>query len=38
LSFAVFIASFFGRRVFWRDEHFRVEASGRMTVDGDKVS
>ena len=37
LSFAVFIASFFGRRVFWRDEHFRVEASGRMTADGDKV-
>ena len=37
LSFAVFVASFFGRRVFWRDEHFRVEASGRMTADGDKV-
>jgi ceramide glucosyltransferase len=38
LSFAVFVASFFGRTVFWRDEQFRVEASGRMTVDGDKVS
>ena len=37
LSFAVFVASFFGRRVFWRDQHFRVEASGRMTADGDKV-
>jgi ceramide glucosyltransferase len=37
LSFAVFVASFFGRTVFWRDEHFRVEASGRMTADGDKV-
>jgi ceramide glucosyltransferase len=37
LSFAVFVASFFGRRVFWRDQNFRVEPSGRMTVDGDKV-
>jgi ceramide glucosyltransferase len=37
LSFAVFVASFFGRRVSWRDEVFRVEASGRMTVDGDKA-
>jgi ceramide glucosyltransferase len=37
LSFAVFVASFFGRTVFWRDQVFRVEASGRMTADGDKV-
>jgi ceramide glucosyltransferase len=37
LSFAVFIASFFGRKVFWRDQNFHVEPSGRMTVDGDKV-
>lgn len=37
LSFAVFVASFFGRTVFWRDQNFRVEPSGRMTVDGDKV-
>jgi ceramide glucosyltransferase len=37
LSFAVYVASFFGRRVLWRDEAFRVEASGRMTVEGDKV-
>jgi ceramide glucosyltransferase len=37
LSFAVFVASFFGRTVFWRDQHFRVEPSGRMTVDGDKA-
>lgn len=37
LSFAVFVASFCGRTVFWRDEIFRVEASGRMTVDGDKA-
>ncbi|MGH7029566.1 MAG: bacteriohopanetetrol glucosamine biosynthesis glycosyltransferase HpnI [Stellaceae bacterium] len=37
LSFAVFVASFFGRRVFWRDQNFHVEPGGRMTVDGDKV-
>jgi ceramide glucosyltransferase len=37
LSFAVFLASFFGRTVFWRDRVFRVEASGRMTADGDKA-
>jgi ceramide glucosyltransferase len=37
LSFAVFVASFFGRRVFWRDQSFDVAASGRMTfVDGEK--
>jgi ceramide glucosyltransferase len=36
LSFAVFIASFFGRTVFWRDQVFHVEASGRMTADGEK--
>ncbi|MGC2203939.1 MAG: bacteriohopanetetrol glucosamine biosynthesis glycosyltransferase HpnI [Stellaceae bacterium] len=35
LSFAVFVASFFGRTVVWRDRVFCVEASGRMTVDGD---
>jgi ceramide glucosyltransferase len=37
LSFAVFVASFFGRTVSWRDEVFRVEASGQMTADGDKA-
>jgi ceramide glucosyltransferase len=37
LSFAVFVASFFGRTVFWRDQAFHVEASGRMTVDADKA-
>ena len=36
LSFAVFVASFFGRRVCWRDQLFHVDASGRMTVEGDK--
>jgi ceramide glucosyltransferase len=35
LSFAVFVASFFGRKVFWRDQLFQVEPSGRMSVDGD---
>jgi ceramide glucosyltransferase len=37
LSFAVFVASFFGRTVLWRDQAFRVEASGRMTIDGDRA-
>ena len=37
LSFAVFVASFFGRRVCWRDQLFHVDASGRMTVKGDKA-
>ena len=31
LSFAVFLASFCGRNVLWRDQSFRVEPSGRMT-------
>jgi ceramide glucosyltransferase len=37
LSFAVFLASFLGRGVVWRNRVFRVAASGRLTVDGDKV-
>ena len=37
LSFAVFVASFFGRRVCWRDQLFHVDASGRMTVERDKA-
>ena len=37
LSFAVFVASFFGRAVFWRDQCFQVEPSGRMSVDGDQA-
>ena len=36
LSFVVFLGSFFGRSVLWRDQLFRVEAGGRMTVEGDK--
>jgi ceramide glucosyltransferase len=36
LSFAVFLSSFFGRSVSWRNQSFRVEPSGRMTVEGDK--
>lgn len=35
LSFIVFLASFLGRNVAWRDHRFRVGASGRMTVDGE---
>jgi ceramide glucosyltransferase len=37
LDFAVFVASFFGRTVFWRDQLFRVEPSGQMTIDGDQA-
>jgi ceramide glucosyltransferase len=37
LSFAVFVASFFGRRVFWRDQIFQVAPSGQMSVDGDRA-
>jgi ceramide glucosyltransferase len=37
LSFAVFVASFFGCRVLWRDQNFDVAADGHMTfVDGEK--
>jgi ceramide glucosyltransferase len=36
LSFAVFLSSFFGRSVLWRDQLFRVGPGGRMTVEGDK--
>jgi ceramide glucosyltransferase len=36
LSFAVFIASFLGSTVSWRDHAFRVARSGRMSVDGDE--
>jgi ceramide glucosyltransferase len=32
LSFAIFVASFLGRRVRWRDQNLYVEPSGRMTV------
>jgi ceramide glucosyltransferase len=37
LSFAVFVASFFGRTVSWRDQLLHVDASGRMTIEGDKA-
>jgi ceramide glucosyltransferase len=36
LSFAVFLGSFCGRSVFWRDQVFRVERSGQMSVERDK--
>lgn len=35
LSFAVFIASFFGNRVAWRDNTFRIAADGRLVSIGD---
>jgi ceramide glucosyltransferase len=37
LSFAVFVASLFGRNVVWRDRRYRVAASGDMRVDGDRA-
>jgi ceramide glucosyltransferase len=37
LSFAVFVASLFSRKVVWRDQHYRVEASGRISVGGDRT-
>jgi ceramide glucosyltransferase len=37
LSFAVFLGSFCGRSVLWRDQLFRVEPGGRLTVGGDKA-
>jgi ceramide glucosyltransferase len=36
-SFAVFVASFLGRGVAWRDQLFRVAPSGRMSADGDQA-
>jgi ceramide glucosyltransferase len=35
LSFTVFVASFLGRSVAWRDRRFRVGPSGRLTIDGE---
>ncbi len=36
LSFAVFVASFFTRRVAWRDRTFRIGRNGRLILDGDR--
>jgi ceramide glucosyltransferase len=36
LSFAVFVGSFCGRSVVWRDRLFRVGPGGQMSVEGDK--
>jgi ceramide glucosyltransferase len=35
LSFAIFIASFLGNRVAWRDRTFRIAADGRLVAIGD---
>jgi ceramide glucosyltransferase len=37
LSFAVFVAGLFGRKVVWRDRRYRVEPSGRIDVDADRA-
>jgi ceramide glucosyltransferase len=36
LSFAVFVASFFTRKVAWRDRIFRIGRNGRLILDGDR--
>jgi ceramide glucosyltransferase len=36
LSFAVFVASLFSRKVVWRDRRYRVEPNGEMRVDADR--
>ena len=36
LSFAVFLGSFCGRSVSWRNQLFRVEPGGQMSLEGDK--
>jgi ceramide glucosyltransferase len=35
LSFGVFVASFFARKVAWRDTTFRIGPKGRLSFDGD---
>jgi ceramide glucosyltransferase len=35
MSFAVFLGSFCGRNVSWRDQLFRVAPSGQMSLEGD---
>jgi ceramide glucosyltransferase len=37
LSFTVFVASLFGRNVVWRNQRYRVAASGEMRGDEDRV-
>lgn len=36
LSFTVFVASFFARKVAWRDRTFRLGPKGRLILDGDR--
>jgi ceramide glucosyltransferase len=35
LSFGVFVASFLGNQVAWRNRNFRIAADGRLVTDGD---
>jgi ceramide glucosyltransferase len=35
LSFGVFVASFCGRQVAWRDRRFRLTSDGRLVLDGE---
>jgi ceramide glucosyltransferase len=36
LSFGVFVASFLGNQVAWRNRNFRIAADGRLVTDGDQ--
>ena len=38
LSFALFIASFLGQRVTWRDSSFQVGHGGELTFEGDPLA
>jgi ceramide glucosyltransferase len=37
LSFAVFVASLFSRQVVWRDQRYRLQTCGRISIDGDRA-
>jgi ceramide glucosyltransferase len=38
LSFVIFVASFLGQRVTWRDSRFRVGQGGELTFEGDPLA
>jgi ceramide glucosyltransferase len=38
LSFGVFLASYFTRRVAWRDRKFHVDRQGQLTLEGDPTA
>jgi hypothetical protein len=38
LSFAVFLGSFCGRSIRWRERLLRVEPDGQMRIEGDQAA